>query len=89
MADNNCKHEQFEAMTRVARLTEEGSDKVTGFSADIRIHCSQCGTPFEFIGVPGGYHPGHPMVSFDGTELRAPIRPSNAPMEKIPGKIYN
>lgn len=74
----DCKHEIFESKVDVARLVDnEGDDVVTGFSADILIRCAQCKLPFEFVGVPSGYSPRQPMVSFDKTELRAPIKPSS------------
>jgi hypothetical protein len=76
-----CQHEQFEVMAKVVRLTDGDNGPVTGYTADIRIKCVQCEMPFEFIGVPGGYSPSQPMVNFDGTELRAPIRPSSDPVE--------
>lgn len=80
--NEECKHFNFISQTSVVRLFEEESpDIVTGFSADIRIKCADCGMPFEFIGLPGGYNPGRPMTSFDATELRAPIKPSSDPVE--------
>lgn len=79
----DCKHLNFETQTRVARLTDGDDGPVTGYSAEIRIRCVDCQHPFEFIGVPGGYSPGQPMVNFDGTELRAPIRPSSDPVEHV------
>lgn len=77
----SCQHEQFECVAKIGRLTDGDDGPVTGYAADIRIRCIQCGMPFEFIGVPGGYSPAQPMVSFDATELRAPIRPSSDPVE--------
>lgn len=71
-----CKHEQFEALTRVGRLTDEVSGEVTSYTADIKIKCAQCNTPFEFVGVPVGSSLLKPMTSVDFAELRAPIRPS-------------
>ena len=80
----NCQHKRFECRCSVTRLTdEENSEKVSGYSADIKISCVDCGIPFEFIGVPGGYSPVQPMVNFDCTELRAPIKPSSDPVEQV------
>jgi len=80
----DCKHEQFQTYSRIGRLTDsENPELVTGFNVDIIISCTQCGMKFEWIGVPGGYSPIQPMVNFDATELRAPIRPSTDPAEQV------
>jgi hypothetical protein len=78
-----CEHLNFQANVKVTRLTDnENENVVTGYSADMKICCVDCGIPFEFIGVPGGYSPIQPMVSFDATELRVPIKPSSDPVEQ-------
>lgn len=79
-----CKHEQFECNASVTRLTDDtDSEKITGYTTDITVKCIQCGIPFEWIGIPGGYSPSQPMVNFDGTVLRAPIKPSSDPVEQV------
>lgn len=78
----DCKHFNFKVAAKVGRLHEEGNpDKITGYMLDIVVCCIDCGLPFEFIGVPGGYSPAQPMVNFDATQLRAPIKPSSDPVE--------
>lgn len=77
----DCQHFNFVGSVRVGRLTDGDDGPVNGYTADIKIKCHDCGLPFEFIGVPGGYSPGQPMCNFDATELRAPIRPSSDPVE--------
>jgi hypothetical protein len=97
MKPEDCKHQRFFANCDITRLAEGGIndpvDKetavITGYTADIKIHCTECGTAFEFIGVPGGSSPSHPCVSFDGTELRAPIRPANMPIQSADKKKLN
>lgn len=80
----NCKHESFQAYSRIGRLTDnDNPDLVIGYTADIIISCVQCKMKFEWIGVPGGYSKNQPMVNFDSTELRAPIRPSTDPAEQV------
>lgn len=69
-----CEHKNFVANVNVHRLVSENKTTVVGINADITIKCSDCGQPFEFIGVPAGLSPFHPMVSADSTELRAPIK---------------
>lgn len=72
----SCRHEHFAANVAVQRLMQEDNGPVTGFSADVRIQCAQCGLPFRFIGMEAGDHYAEPRVSVDGTELRAPIEPA-------------
>lgn len=79
----DCKHFNFKVTAKVARLTDgEDQQNVTGYTADICISCADCGLPFEFMGLPAGYHCSKPAVSADATELRAPIRPSTDPVEQ-------
>lgn len=71
-----CEHYNFYSGVKVARITDEQEIEVIGFCAEIQIRCIDCGQAFEFTGLPCGSHPVKPMVSFDATELRAPIKPS-------------
>lgn len=90
-----CKHMIFKADVDVARLSKEEGGQITGYSADIRISCQQCGLPFRFIGVPASvketeegleFTPARnePRVSVDACELRAPIEPAH--VHEILGK---
>lgn len=75
-----CLHEQFLVNAKTLRRKASDTDEtIIGYSMEITVGCTQCGQAFEFIGVPGGYSPLQPMVNFDGTTLRAPIRPSELP----------
>lgn len=65
-----CSHSNFVCSANVARLED-----IAAFSVDIQIKCTDCGTPFTFIGVPGGWSMNQPMVSPCGMELRCPIQP--------------
>lgn len=71
---SKCEHRQFQAAVQVARLTDERGN-LKRFSADVTIRCSECGTRFQFQGMPAGFHPDHPCVSADGLEARMPIAP--------------
>lgn len=73
----NCEHLEFEAHSRVARLSETDGGPITGYSVEIKIVCHQCKLPFKFIGLPGGSSPAHPTVSIDGIAARMPIGPSD------------
>lgn len=71
-----CEHKQFYIEGKVARLTEsDDSEIVIGYHADIKIICIECHSPFQFIGLPGGYSPSYPTVNFDSTKMRVPIKP--------------
>ncbi len=71
----NCEHYRFRCECKVNRLTHYEGGPVTGYSADISIRCADCHQQFAFQGCPIGYSPNQPMVSVDGLELRAPLRP--------------
>ena len=82
MNPTTCKHMNFRAEVDVARLTEVEGGPVTGYSASVRISCVECGTPFEFIGLPLGVksllvpNRDEARASLDGCEARLPIMPS-------------
>ena len=71
-----CAHHNFQAKVSVGRLSHADGGPITGYTADIIIHCADCGLPFRFIGLSAGTHHSEPRVSIDGTELRAPLEPA-------------
>lgn len=73
-----CEHVTFEASVEVNRLTG-ANGTVKSFIADIRVWCTDCDEPFDWMGLPAGLSPRHPSTSVDGQELRAPLRPRSAP----------
>jgi hypothetical protein len=76
-----CKHENFRAEVDVNRLLDSGS-----FMADVRIRCTECDLPFEFVGVDAGLSFSKPMASVTAQELHIPIRPKGCRlMPAIPG----
>ena len=76
--DRACPHEQFAAEVGVNRLTATDDGPVTGYTADIRVMCADCGEPFRWVGVPAGVLPNRPACSVDETELHAPLRPASS-----------
>ncbi len=79
----DCTHENFNCFANVGRLLREDGDKeAAAFVAEIKITCRDCGTKFEFLGVPMGYQPGATRVSVDGLELRAALRPKGKVMDQ-------
>lgn len=80
-----CEHFNFYVAAKVARLTDGDDGPVVGFMAELKVYCQDCGMPFEFIGLQGGYSNYSPRVSPDNIELRAPIRPQpKAPFRELP-----
>jgi hypothetical protein len=71
----NCQHENFRAMVNVGRILGKDEKTVEAYMAEVTIACTECGLPFEFVGVNAGLRYDKPMASPDAQELRAPIRP--------------
>ena len=70
-----CKHMNFAANVEVARLEDSGR-----FMADITIKCSECGEPFQFVGLEAGLNLNGATVSIDGLEARMAILPKSQVM---------
>lgn len=82
--DAPCYHEHVETSIDVARLGDgDDSNPTPGmprhFMIELRARCARCGERFRFEGVPAGLSFAAPATSVDGFELRAPIRPEQAP----------
>ena len=78
-----CAHENFRANVEVHRLIDTGR-----FTADVRIHCEDCGVPFEFLGLEPGSQPAAARVSVDGQEARLAIAPPGLvpnPLQRMRG----
>lgn len=58
-----CKHMNFDAEVRVARIEDKGR-----FMAEIRIKCLDCGIPMQFLGLKPGLDFDGATVSLDGLE---------------------
>ena len=71
-----CQHKKFYVEANIARLSHEEGGPITGYTADVKVWCDQCGLPFRFVGLMSGNHYAEPRVSIDGTELRTPIEPA-------------
>jgi len=79
---SDCPHPDFVASVDVNRMFSAGTEPVPDEMAagapdsvtiEVRIRCAACDKAVRFEGPPGvGVGPGSPpMVSLDGTELRA------------------
>ena len=80
MTTSECPHEIFEASVNVNRLEDVGR-----FCADITVHCTQCQTPFRFIGLPIGLDLNGASVSVDGTEAHMAIAPKGEVLTPLDG----
>jgi len=68
-----CKHMNFKAMVKVARLEDTGK-----FMAEMTIECDDCHLPFQFVGLEPGLHMNGATVSLDGLEGRFAIAPQGS-----------
>ena len=71
-----CLHGEFKARVDVTRLTDHPENPAEAFTADVHIHCVECGFAFEFIGLPTGSSFKFPTTSWSRTEARMPIKVS-------------
>lgn len=77
-------------MVGVHRLSDVEGGPITGYSAEIRIHCARCSEPFEFQGVEPGVDTQGARCSIDGQELRIAITPRGvkpSPFTRITANI--
>lgn len=68
-----CEHHEFSAQVNVARLEDTGR-----FVAELRVHCSQCGEEFQFLGLEPGVDLNGARVSIDGLEANLAICPKSS-----------
>lgn len=70
-----CLHEEFQTDVAINRMPSKEGGPIERYSADIRIRCIQCNTPFRFIGLPAGVDLNGAAVSVDAMEARLAIAP--------------
>lgn len=70
-----CPHMNFQVEADVHRLTKTENGPVTGYMADLRIRCVDCGRRFQFIGLPAGMNMSGATVSIDALEAHLAICP--------------
>ena len=74
----------FAASVVVARLEDSG-----GFMAEITIRCSECGLPFQFLGLTPGCDTQGARVSIDGLEANIAIVPRGSRPNPLQRIIYD
>lgn len=77
---SDCGHNAFEATTEVHRITDGDDGPVRNFVAEVRFRCTQCDTPFHFVGPDAGFSFTKPTVSVGALTLHVPIAPGEAPL---------
>jgi len=50
-----CDHHNFAVRANVARLTDVEDGPVKAFVCELEVECADCGTRFQFRGLPPGY----------------------------------
>lgn len=74
----NCEHMKFGATVNVTRLTSTEDGLVTGYMAEVRIHCVVCNKPFQFLGLEPGCDTQGARVTLDGLEANLALCPEGA-----------
>ena len=78
-----CDHKNFKAYVRIARIEDKGR-----LIAEIRIHCTDCGVPMQFMGLEPGLDYNGATVSLDGLEANIGIHPHGErpnPLQQLMG----
>jgi hypothetical protein len=71
-----CVHKNFQVVANISRCTRSDDDQtVVAYYCELRVKCTDCTKPFEFIGLPMGMGPSEPRCSVDAQEARMPIKP--------------
>ncbi len=68
-----CQHMQFSADCKVARLEDSGR-----FILEVGVRCTECGKPFQFLGLKPGLDLNGATVSLDGLEANIAICPQGS-----------
>lgn len=85
----DCPHLEFAASVGVGRLTQTEGGPVTGYVAEIRVNCRDCGKPFQFLGLEAGYDSQGARVSLDGLEANIALTPEGEKPNPFQRISYN
>jgi hypothetical protein len=80
----DCKHMDFQVNAKISRLEDSG-----GFMAELRASCTQCGTPFQWLGLEPGCDLQGARVSIDGLEANIAICPVGAKPSPLQRMVFN
>lgn len=79
----SCKHMTFDAKCAVGRIENNGR-----FMLEVKVHCFDCGAPFQFLGLPPGLNFDGATVSLDGLEASLAMCPAGlqpTPLQGLQG----
>lgn len=79
-----CEHHNFKAAVKVACLEDTKQ-----FVAEIVIGCSDCGRPFQFLGLEPGVDTQGARVSMDGLEANIAICPEGSRPSPLQRMAFN
>lgn len=65
-----CKHLNFDVQPTVARMEDTGA-----FMLELKCHCTDCGKPFQFLGLQAGLDMQGARCSLDGLQAMLAIAP--------------
>lgn len=82
-----CEHLNFECECDVNRMPTKEGGPIERYSMAVRVKCSECGTPFRFIGLPAGLDLNGAAVSVDATEGRFAIAPKGQVVSVLEGGV--
>lgn len=80
-----CPHESFAAQVNCIRLTD-GDGVVTGYVAELHVHCDQCRRQFQFLGLEPGYDSHGAGISIDGLQASIGMVPQGhvpSPLDRL------
>ena len=83
-----CEHFNFGAHVKVNRLSKEEGGPITGYTAEITVECVDCGTSFQFLGLPPGYDTQGATVSIDAKQANLALAPEGAVMSPLDRILY-
>lgn len=84
MSAKDCPHLAFAATVNVARLEDTGQ-----FMAEVRVRCTDCGLPFQFLGLEAGIDLHGARVSVNGLEANLAIAPQGKAPSPLDRLIFN
>jgi len=80
----------FKAFVDVHRLVDgKDTGTVTGYTADVRIECADCGKPFQFLGLEPGVDTAGARASIDGLEAHLAICPHDERPNPLQRMAFN
>ena len=77
-----CQHHNFHCLCKVGRMEDTGR-----FMLEVTVKCTDCGKPFQFLGLRPGLDFDGARVSLDALELNVGICPQGARPSPLQGMM--